>query len=73
MEIKKAEKRLKRTGGASAARKREEDKDEEEWEEVDEHEKDVFDKDGYFDVPAGTTEISANDEKLLKVLQRKRE
>jgi hypothetical protein len=34
-------------------RKKDEDKnkDDEEWEEVDEHEKDVFDKDGYFDVP----------------------
>ena len=33
----------------------------------------MFDKDGYFDVPDQQTQISANDEKLLKVLQRKRE
>ena len=30
---------------------KQEEKDEEEWEDVDEHEKDIFDKDGYFDVP----------------------
>jgi hypothetical protein len=48
------------------------DKDSEEWEEVDEHEKDVFDTDGYLDVPEVQTQISANDEKLLKTLQKKR-
>lgn len=32
-------------------KKREKKGDDEEWEDVDEHEKDVFDKDGYFDVP----------------------
>ena len=64
--LKKAEKKLKR-GGAQPKRT-EEAKDEEEWEEVDEHEKDVFDKDGYFDVPDQQTQISANDERLLKVL-----
>ena len=31
--------------------KKQKQDDEEEWEDVDEHEKDVFDKDGYFDVP----------------------
>ena len=67
--MKKAEKKLKRGG----PKRREEEKDEEEWEEVDDHEKDVFDKDGYFDVPDQQTQISSNDEKLLKVLQRKRE
>jgi hypothetical protein len=51
LELKKAEKKMKKgtlkkkVGGAD------EGKDSEEWEEVDEHEKDVFDKDGYFDVP----------------------
>ena len=50
-----------------------EEKDSEEWEEVDDHEKDVFDKDGYFDVPESQGQISATDEKLLKILQRKRE
>jgi len=33
----------------------------EEWEDVDEHEKDVFDKDGYFDVMDSEAMISAND------------
>jgi hypothetical protein len=42
--------------------------DDGDWEDVDEHEKDVFDKDGYFDVPEGDAQISANDEKLLKTL-----
>jgi hypothetical protein len=68
--LKKAEKRLKK--GTLHAKKKE-DADEEEWEEVDEHEKDVFDKDGYFDVPDQQAQISANDEKLLKTLQKKRE
>jgi hypothetical protein len=30
-----------------------ENKDDEEWEDVDEHEKEAFDKDGYFDIPEG--------------------
>jgi len=64
--MKKAEKKLKKGGTVKKAK--EEDKDEEEWEEVDEHEKDVFDKDGYFDVPENQAQISANDEKLLKTL-----
>ena len=43
--------------------------DDDEWEDVvDEHEKDVFDKDGYFDVPEEQAQISKNDEKLLQVL-----
>ena len=69
--LKKAEKRLKK--GKLAGTRKKEDADEEEWEEVDEHEKDIFDKDGYFDVPDHQTQISANDEKLLKTLQKKRE
>jgi hypothetical protein len=32
-------------------KKREKKGEDDEWEDVDEHEKDVFDKDGYFDVP----------------------
>lgn len=36
-----------------------------EWEDVDEHEKDVFDKDGYFDVMDTEAMISANDQKIL--------
>ena len=37
-----------------------------EWEDVDEHEKDVFDKDGYFDVMDQEAQISASDQKLLE-------
>jgi hypothetical protein len=48
--------------------KKKERRDDEEWEDVDEHEKDVFDKDGYFDVPEAQDHISTNDEKLLKML-----
>lgn len=49
--IKKAEKKLKKGGTIKKAK---EDKgDDGEWEDVDDHEKDVFDKDGYFDVPEG--------------------
>ncbi len=65
--LKKAEKKLKK-GGLKAPKKTDHDKDDEEWEEVDEHEKDIFDKDGYFDVPEEQAQISANDEKLLKTL-----
>ena len=46
--------------------------DEGEWEDIDEHEKDVFDKDGYYDVPTNQQEaISQNDEHLLKMIQKK--
>jgi len=38
----------------------------EEWEDVDEHEKDVFDKDGYYDVMDEDQGVSANDLKLLE-------
>ena len=49
--IKKAEKKLKKGG---TIKKPKENKDDDgEWEDVDDHEKDVFDKDGYFDVPEG--------------------
>jgi hypothetical protein len=65
--LKKAEKKMKK-GGLKAPKRADHDKDDEEWEEVDEHEKDVFDKDGYFDVPEEQAQISANDEKLLKTL-----
>ena len=36
-------------------------KEGDEWEDVDEHEKDVFDKDGYFDVMETEAMISAGD------------
>ena len=40
-------------------------KDENEWEDIDEHEKDVFDKDGYYDVMDTEALISKNDQKIL--------
>jgi len=39
--------------------------DGEEWEDVDEHEKEVFATTGYFDVPDSEAHISAADQKLL--------
>ena len=39
--------------------------DDAEWEDVDEHEKDVFDKDGYFDVMETEAHISASDQRIL--------
>ena len=36
------------------------------WEDVDDHEKEVFATTGYFDVPAGEALISESDQKLLK-------
>jgi hypothetical protein len=63
--IKKAEKKLKK---GRIIKKPKDNNDDGDWEDVDEHEKDVFDKDGYFDVPEGDAQISANDEKLLKTL-----
>lgn len=35
------------------------------WEDVDEHEKDVFDKDGYFDVQENEAAISKTDQTIL--------
>lgn len=71
LQLKKAEKlhakgKLKKKNGDGES--------EDEWEDmVDEHEKDVFDKDGYFDVPETEhNTISKNDEKLLQVLNQKK-
>ena len=36
--------------------------DGDEWEDIDEHERDVFDKDGYFDVMDTEAAISASDQ-----------
>ena len=36
-------------------------KEEGDWEDIDEHEKDVFDKEGFFDVMETEVGISAND------------
>jgi hypothetical protein len=49
--LKKAEKRLKKGGNIKKPNASTKDGDDGDWEDVDEHEKDVFDKDGYFDVP----------------------
>ena len=40
--------------------------EEAEWEDVDEHEKDVFDKDGYYDVMETEAMISKNDQQILE-------
>ena len=69
--IKKAEKKLKKGGTIKKPKDESKANDDADWEDVDEHEKDVFDKDGYFDVPEGDAQISANDEKLLKTLQKR--
>jgi len=42
----------------------------EEWEDVDEHEKEVFATTGYFDVPDSEAHISAADQKLLEQMQK---
>ena len=53
--LKKAEKRLKKGGNIKKTASKQDDNNDGDWEDVDEHEKDVFDKDGYFDVPEGDT------------------
>ena len=40
------------------------------WEDVDEHEKDVFDKDGYFDVQETEAAISKSDQTILQSFQK---
>lgn len=40
------------------------------WEDVDEHEKDVFDKDGYFDVLESEAAISKHDQTILQSFQK---
>ena len=42
-----------------------------EWDDIDEHERDVFDKDGYFDVMETEATISASDQKLLQKFSKK--
>ncbi len=69
--IKKAEKKLKKGGTIKKPKEESKTNDDADWEDVDEHEKDVFDKDGYFDVPEGDAQISVNDEKLLKTLHKR--
>lgn len=68
LQLKKAEKL------AARGKLRKKDGSDDEWEDVvDEHEKDVFEKDGYFDVPeTDKNTISKNDEKLLQALNQKK-
>ena len=40
--------------------------DDSEWEDVDEHEREVFATTGYFDVPDAEAQISAADQKMLE-------
>ena len=40
-------------------------KGDDEWEDVDEHERDVFDKDGYYDVMESEAMISKSDQTIL--------
>jgi len=47
-------------GGGLTRQKKEADKDDD-WEDIDEHERDVFDKDGYYDVLDEEVGISGND------------
>jgi hypothetical protein len=62
---KKMEEKLGRPLSTLQSSKKKEDPNEE-WEDVDEHEKDVFDKDGYYDVMDEDQGISMNDLKLLE-------
>jgi len=40
--------------------------DEEDWEDIDEHEREVFEKTGYFDVPDTDAMITVSDQKMLE-------
>lgn len=45
--------------------------DGEDWEDVDEHEKEVFATTGYFDVPDAEAHISSADQKILEKMEKK--
>ena len=45
--------------------------DGEDWEDVDEHEKEVFATTGYFDVPDAEAHISSADQKILEKMTKK--
>ena len=70
VQLKKAEK----LAAKGKLKKKEGKGSDDEWEDVvDDHEKDIFEKDGYFDVPENDKNtISKNDEKLLQVLNQKK-
>lgn len=44
-------------------------KDDSDWEDIDEHERDVFDKDGYYDVMNDQDDIAESDLQLLEKFQ----
>ena len=68
-EMKKQAKRkiaeFKRPAGFDKNMNRVKEGEDAEWEDVDEHEKDVFDKDGYFDVMETEGMISVSDQRIL--------
>jgi len=51
--------------------KRGDNADDSEWEDVDEHEREVFATTGYFDVPDCEAHISAADQKMLEQMEKK--
>jgi essential nuclear protein 1 len=63
-EIEERKKASKRSGKSG-------DIDDAEWEDVDEHEKEVFATTGYFDIPDSDAHISAADQKLLEKMEQR--
>lgn len=55
---------------ANRKRKNKGGEDDSEWEDVDEHEKEVFQTTGYFDVPEGEAVITAADQKMLEDMDK---
>ena len=47
--------------------------EDQEWEDVDEHEREVYATTGYFDVPDDEAIISKEDQKLLKKMEKRQE
>jgi hypothetical protein len=68
-----AEKKAKLMKEINAKRKQKKNKDEDdsEWEDVDEHEKEVYQTTGYFDVPDVDAQISKADQTLLSKMNVK--
>lgn len=66
------EKKIQLLKEINERRKKEADgADGEEWEDVDEHEKEVFATTGYFDVPDDDAIISKDDQAILKKMEQK--
>lgn len=64
-----AKKRARKATLAGSKAKNESNHGDPVWEDIDEHERDVFDKDGYFDVMENEAEISQSDMQLLEKMQ----